>query len=120
MVIHVLIWFLILTSLLLHKLSALQTPLLSEGPEATMGQAESCDMILYVTIPSLSQGFVTRNSMSLSKQETEFLSTFSAKGKTIFTFQEALEFWKTPIRLRTHWADLCENAGFFGWRTAYT
>lgn len=96
MVIHVLIWFLILTSLLLHKLSALQTPLLSEGPEATMGQAESCDMILYVTIPSLSQGFVTRNSMSLSKQETEFLSTFSAKGKTIFTFQEALEFWKTP------------------------
>ncbi len=95
MVIHALIWFLMLMSMLFLKLSVLQTPILPEVPAATMDHYEICDMTFYVTIPLSPQGFVTKNSMSLSKQESEILVSFSAKGKTIFTFQDALEFWKT-------------------------
>ena len=35
--------------------------------------------------------------MSLSKQETLFLTTFSANGKRIFTYQQAVEYWKSTI-----------------------
>lgn len=54
-----------------------------------------CGMIFFVTIPLYIEGYITRSSMSLSKQESDFLTTFSAKGKTIFTFQDALEFWES-------------------------
>lgn len=35
--------------------------------------------------------------MSLSKQETEFLTTFSASGKRVFSFQQAVEFWQSKV-----------------------
>jgi predicted transcriptional regulator of viral defense system len=35
--------------------------------------------------------------MSLSKQETDFLTTFSASGKQIFTYQQAVEYWQTRV-----------------------
>ena len=33
--------------------------------------------------------------MSLSKQEAEFLTTFSASGKRIFTYPQAAEYWRS-------------------------
>jgi len=33
--------------------------------------------------------------MSLSKQETEFLSTFSASGKQVFTYSQAVDYWRS-------------------------
>ncbi len=95
MVFHALIWFLMLMSMLFQKISVLQTPTLPEVSATTINHYEFCDMTFYVTISLSLQGFVTKNIMSLSKQETDFLATFSAKGETIFTFQENLEFWKT-------------------------
>jgi len=35
--------------------------------------------------------------MSLSKQETDFLTTFSASGKRIFTYQQAVEYWQSKV-----------------------
>ena len=35
--------------------------------------------------------------MSLSKQETEFLTTFSSSGKRVFTFQQATDYWQSKI-----------------------
>lgn len=120
MVIHALIWSLMLMSMVFQKLFVLQTPILPEVPAATMDHYEIYDMTFYVTIPLLPQGFVTRNSMSLSKQEAEFLATFSAKGKTIFTFLDPLEFWETQDAatksldrlVRKHWLFRLENGLF--------
>jgi predicted transcriptional regulator of viral defense system len=55
-----------------------------------------CGMIFHVTKPSNTNGFVTWNGMSLSKQESEFLALLSAQGRSIFTFQDAHKFWGTP------------------------
>jgi len=33
--------------------------------------------------------------MSLSKQETRFLTTFSASGKRVFTYQQAADYWQS-------------------------
>lgn len=35
--------------------------------------------------------------MSLSKQETEFLTSFSASGKRIFTYQQAVDYWQSNV-----------------------
>lgn len=35
--------------------------------------------------------------MSLSKQETEFLTTFSAAGKRVFTYQQAADYWQSKV-----------------------
>lgn len=35
--------------------------------------------------------------MSLSKQETDFLTTFSASRKRIFTYQQAVEYWQSKV-----------------------
>ncbi|PKN84564.1 MAG: hypothetical protein CVU46_13750 [Chloroflexi bacterium HGW-Chloroflexi-8] len=35
--------------------------------------------------------------MSLSKQETEFLTTFSASGKRVFTYQQAADYWFSKV-----------------------
>jgi predicted transcriptional regulator of viral defense system len=35
--------------------------------------------------------------MSLSKQETEFLTTFSASGKRIFTYKQATDYWQSKV-----------------------
>lgn len=35
--------------------------------------------------------------MSLSKQETEFLTTFSASGKRVFTYQQAVDYWQSKV-----------------------
>lgn len=35
--------------------------------------------------------------MSLSKQETEFLTTFSASGKRVFTYQQAADYWQSKV-----------------------
>ena len=96
MVVYNLIWFLFFI-ILFNDLNVLQIPILTvtkSRPKA-LNLISIYGMIFYVIIPLLFEGFVTRNSMSLSKQESEFLASFSAKGKTIFTFQDALEFWKT-------------------------
>lgn len=91
-----LIWFLFFI-ILFNDLNVLQIPILTvtKSTPTALNLISIYGMIFYVIIPLLFEGFVTRNSMSLSKQESEFLASFSAKGKTIFTFQDALEFWKT-------------------------
>jgi len=35
--------------------------------------------------------------MSLSKQESEFLTTFSASGKRVFTYQQAANYWFSKV-----------------------
>ena len=35
--------------------------------------------------------------MSLSKQETEFLTTFSSSGKRVFTYQQATDYWQSKV-----------------------
>ena len=35
--------------------------------------------------------------MSLSKQETEFLTTFAASGKRLFTYQQAVDYWQSTV-----------------------
>lgn len=35
--------------------------------------------------------------MSLSKKETEFLTTFSASGKRVFTYQQVADFWQSKV-----------------------
>jgi predicted transcriptional regulator of viral defense system len=35
--------------------------------------------------------------MSLSKQEAEFLTTFSASGKRVFTYQQAADYWRSKV-----------------------
>jgi len=35
--------------------------------------------------------------MSLSKQKTEFLTTFSASGKRVFTYQQAADYWQSKV-----------------------
>lgn len=35
--------------------------------------------------------------MSLSKQEAEFLTTFSASGKRVFTYQQATDYWQSKV-----------------------
>ena len=35
--------------------------------------------------------------MSLSKQETDFLTTFSASGKRVFTYQQATDYWQSKV-----------------------
>lgn len=35
--------------------------------------------------------------MSLSKQEAEFLTTFSAYGKRVFTYQHAADYWQSKV-----------------------
>jgi predicted transcriptional regulator of viral defense system len=35
--------------------------------------------------------------MSLSKQETEFLTTFSASGKRVFTYRQATDYWQSTV-----------------------
>lgn len=35
--------------------------------------------------------------MSLSKQETEFLTTFSASGMRVFTYQQAADYWQSKV-----------------------
>lgn len=35
--------------------------------------------------------------MSLSKQEAEFLTTFSASGKRLFTYQQAADYWQSRV-----------------------
>ncbi len=35
--------------------------------------------------------------MSLSKQETEFLTTFSSSGKRVFTYQQATYYWQSKV-----------------------
>ncbi len=35
--------------------------------------------------------------MSLSKQEADFLTTFSASGKRLFTYSQAVEYWQSKI-----------------------
>ena len=35
--------------------------------------------------------------MSLSKQETEFLTTFSASGKRVFTYSQAVDYWQSRV-----------------------
>jgi len=35
--------------------------------------------------------------MSLSKQETEFLTTFSASGKRVFTYKQAADYWDSKV-----------------------
>jgi predicted transcriptional regulator of viral defense system len=54
-------------------------------------------IIFYVTRTSLSEGCVTQNIMTLSKQETEFLTTFSASGKRVFTYQQAVDYWQSKV-----------------------
>ncbi len=70
-------------------------------------------MIVCVTNPLDMQGIVTRNNMSLSKQESEFLATISAKGKTIFAFPDALEFWVSPDATMNVLGRLVKNRWLF-------
>ena len=70
-------------------------------------------MIVCVTYPLDMQGIVTRNNMSLSKSESEFLATFSSQGKTIFTFSDALEFWKTSDATTNALGRLVRNRWLF-------
>jgi predicted transcriptional regulator of viral defense system len=35
--------------------------------------------------------------MSLSKQEAEFLTTFSSSGKRVFTYQQAVDYWHSKV-----------------------
>lgn len=70
-------------------------------------------MIVCVTNPLDMQGIVTRNNMSLSKSESEFLATFSSQGKTIFTFSDALEFWKTSDATTNALGRLVRNRWLF-------
>jgi len=35
--------------------------------------------------------------MSLSKQEAEFLTTFSASGKQVFTYPQAVDYWQSKV-----------------------
>jgi len=55
------------------------------------------DIIFCVTKTSISEGYGTQNIMSLSKQETEFLTTFSASGKRVFTYQQATDYWQSKV-----------------------
>lgn len=70
-------------------------------------------MIVCVTKPLDMQGFVTRNIMSLSKQESELLATISAQGKTIFTFSDALEFLGSPDAAMNALGRLVRNRWLF-------
>lgn len=54
-------------------------------------------IIFCVTITSNSEGCVTQNIMSLSKQETDFLTTFSSSGKRLFTYQQAVDYWESKV-----------------------
>lgn len=70
-------------------------------------------MIVCVTKPLDMQGFVTRNIMSLSKQESELLATISAQGKNIFTFSDALEFLGSPDAAMNALGRLVRNRWLF-------
>ena len=98
MVIHDIIWLVLLTPILFRVLSVLRIPILStlQAVSTTRNLLGICGMIFHVTNPLELEGFVTRNGMSLSKQETEFLALLSAQGRSIFTFQDAHKFWGTP------------------------
>lgn len=98
MVIHDIIWLVLLTPILFRVLSVLRIPILStlQAVSTTRNLLGICGMIFHVTYPLELEGFVTRNGMSLSKQETEFLALLSAQGRSIFTFQDAHKFWGTP------------------------
>jgi predicted transcriptional regulator of viral defense system len=56
-----------------------------------------CSIIFYSNETSEFEGCVTENIMSLSKQETEFLTTFSASGQQVFTFKQAAGYWQSAV-----------------------
>ena len=97
MPVHNLTFFLLFLVVLFQTFEVLPIPRLPGLPIVPETiNAPIHGMIVYVTNPLDTQGIVTRNIMSLSKQETEFLATFFEKGKTIFAFPDALEFWVSP------------------------
>lgn len=54
-------------------------------------------IIFHVTETSYSDVYITQSIMSLSKQETKFLTTFSASGMRVFTYQQAVEYWQSRV-----------------------
>ena len=114
MPVYNLILFLLFLSVLVQFFEVLSNPILPGLPKAPETEIVPIHgMIVSVTNPLDLQGIVTRNNMSLSKSESEFLATFSAKRKTIFTFPDAREFWGSPNATMNALGRLVKNRWLF-------